>query len=78
MSKDIRNVIVDKLEEYCKAKGVKFLWSMERCPEGTLTINCRKDNQAFSQRISYAEIESVNCDISIVIETVIKKINELL
>ena len=78
MSKDVRNVIVDILEKYCREKDIKFLWSMERSPEGALTIHCKKGNTSFNYRISYVEIEAARFDVGVVIEAIVRKIDELL
>ena len=75
MSIDIRKTIVDTLEKHCKKKDIKFLWSMERSPEGALTIHFKKDNNRFSRRISYTEIESVKFDVGTIIKTVTKEIS---
>ena len=56
---DNATIIIDKLEEFAGENKLKFLYSMERKPEGCLTVYFGSRTEDFkgqqSYRINYAE-----------------------
>ena len=80
MSKDIRNEIVERLEDYCGKNDLRCCWTLERRSEGSLVINIKPKNTdipdrwSYTLRISYAEMESGRVDdiVGRVIEAVEK------
>ena len=80
MSKDIRNEIVERLEEYCNKNDLRCCWTLERRSEGSLVINIKPknidipDRWSYTQRINHAEMET--CSIDDIVGRVIEVISK--
>ena len=58
---DTRTGVIDLLDVFAKEYGLKFVWSIERRPDGCMTVQFKKDDgQGLTYRITAREIEAAN------------------
>lgn len=75
---DTRNVIVDKLEVFSVEHGLKFIWAIERRPDGCLTVQFTKDHFRHTYRITNKEIEAAKGDPDIIVKNIMNMVTNAL
>ena len=74
---DTRNVIIDKLEIFSAEHGLKFLWSVERRPDGCMTVQFKKvDGTGITYRVTSKEIDMAKGNADLIADNIINMVKD--
>ena len=69
---DVRSQVIDKLEVFAQEYGLKFLWSVERRPDGCMTVQFKKaDGTGITYRVTSKEIDIAKGNADLIADNII-------
>lgn len=69
---DVRSQVIDKLEVFAQEYGLKFLWSVERRPDGCMTVQFKKaDGEGLTYRVTAREIDMAKGNADVIADNII-------